>query len=63
MILGKKIKRVSEVSHLPEEYLKGVLTCTGSWEAMVNIQGIWEIAVKMLEVGSQPGWKQLYSKY
>ena len=30
MILGKKIKRVSEVSHLPEEYLKGVLTCTGS---------------------------------
>ena len=30
MILGKKIKHVSEVSHLPEEYLKGVLTCTGS---------------------------------
>ena len=40
MIIGKKIKHVSEVSHLPDEYLKGVLTFTGSCEAMINIQGI-----------------------
>ena len=40
MIIGKKMKHVSEVSHLPDEYLKGVLTCTGSCEAMINIQGI-----------------------
>ena len=63
MIIGKKMKHVSEVSHLPDEYLKGVLTCTDSREAMVNTQGIWEMAVKMLEVGNHPGWKHLYSKY
>ena len=40
MIIGKKMKHVSEVSHLPDEYLKGVLTCTASREAMVNTQGI-----------------------